>query len=229
MRSDRNLNPTLTQSGAWKQKLGDAMSQGDLAESLTDLRQMQGNQAGQIPSLSGGERNPFFLNRSGERFDDLSLISGADSEKDGRTVAIWDYDRDGFLDLAVINSNAPKLAIYQNQLAGELPGRNAVFLRLRGANTTLNATGKKSNRDGYGAVVRASVGGKVLRAEHRCGTGFAAQNSALMHLGIGTAEQIDSLTIRWPSGTVQQLGNLPAGYLVTITEGGQSSSTPYAR
>jgi len=204
------------------------MATGNLADSLSQMREIQGDQSGQISSLSGHERNPFFYNREGRRFDDLSLISGADSDRDGRAVALWDYDRDGFLDLAVVNANAPKLALYHNQLAGQPADRHCLFLRFQGANTAGASDAKKSNRDGYGCVVFAVVGGKTLRSEHHCGAGFAAQNSALMHLGIGSSDQVDSLTVRWPSGTIQSLEKIPAGSLVTLPEQAAPTIAPYA-
>jgi len=222
LRSDKNLNSSLVISSSWKKKLGDAMTDTNLGDSLGEMRQLKGDQKGQVASLSGHERNPLFFNREGEHFDNLSLISGADSDKDGRTVVLWDYNKDGFIDLAVVNSNAPKLAIYQNQLGKQLPDNHSVFIRFKGGNTSNSPTGgntKLSNRDGYGCVVLATITGSTQRAEHYCGTGFAAQNSALMHLGIGKAEKIDSLTVLWPSGTVQKLENIPAGSLVTVIEG----------
>jgi hypothetical protein len=203
------------------------MATGNLAESLSQMRKIEGDAAGKVSSLSGHERNPFFFNRQGSRFDDLSLISGADSDRDGRAVALWDYDRNGFLDLVVVNANAPRLAIYRNQLSPQLPGHHFVFLRFQGANSSNRQDVTKSNRDGYGCIVRADVAGMSLRAEHQCGAGFAAQNSAWMHLGIGPAEKIDHLTIRWPSGTVQTLADIPTGSLISCQELAEPNISSY--
>ena len=165
-----------------------------------------------ISSLSGHERNPLFLNRKGEEFEDISLISGADSDRDGRTVVLWDYNKDGFLDLAVVNANAPRLAIYENQLGKRLADRGAVMIRFSGA-------AGQSNRDGYGTVVKAKIGERVFRSEHQCGAGFAAQNAPFIHIGLGQAKVIDELTIRWSTGAVQVLSKIPAGSLLRAQEG----------
>ena len=63
----------------------------------------------QLHSFSGYERNCLFLNRAGKQFTDVSLISGLDNIADGRTFVYWDYDRDGWQDIALVNANSPLL------------------------------------------------------------------------------------------------------------------------
>ena len=65
-------------------------------------------------SHSGHERNRLFLNRAGEQFVDVSGVSGLDDAADGRSFALLDFDRDGWLDIAVVNANAPLLRLYRN-------------------------------------------------------------------------------------------------------------------
>ncbi|NIP97617.1 MAG: hypothetical protein GWO24_30970, partial [Akkermansiaceae bacterium] len=48
--------------------------------------------------------------------------------------------------------------------------------------------------------------------------GFMSCNEPLIHLGLGEATEVDGLTITWPSGTVQKVGQLGAGKLHTIEE-----------
>ena len=61
------------------------------------------------------------MNFRGGRFSDLSTLSGLDSEADGRSFVWWDYDRDGWLDIALVNANRPLLNLFRNQI-GEQPG-----------------------------------------------------------------------------------------------------------
>ena len=68
-------------------------------------------------SFSGNERNRLFLNRNGRQFVDVSGISGLDSPADGRVLVVWDYDRDGWQDFAVVNSNTPLLNVFHNEIA----------------------------------------------------------------------------------------------------------------
>jgi thiol-disulfide isomerase/thioredoxin len=178
-------------------------------------------------SLSGLERNNVFLNRGGERFDDVSGLSGFDDPADGRALALLDYDRDGWLDMAVANANAPALQLFRNQV-GEIPHprperRTMLALRLVGGNHTAEPAEGLSARDGYGARVTLAVGGATLLREHRAGEGFAAQNSAVLRIGLGDVDSVDRLRVDWPSGRVQELGPVAAGSLVTVYEDASQS------
>jgi hypothetical protein len=39
-----------------------------------------------------------------------------------------------------------------------------------------------------------------------------------VHFGLGTANTVDEIEIRWPSGTVQTLKNIPADKILPVTE-----------
>ena len=73
------------------------------------LRTRNEEQAG--ASLSGNERDHLFLNARGSSFTDIAGVAGLDDPADGRSSGILDYDRDGWLDLALVNSNAPMLEL----------------------------------------------------------------------------------------------------------------------
>ena len=171
-------------------------------------------------SLSGNERNRLFLNQSGKQFSDASLLSGLDHPGDGRSVVILDYDRDGWPDIASVNSNAPKLNLYRNRIGDRAtPGRTFIALRFEGGGEGL------SNRDGVGTKVWIEIGDRTLLRETHCGEGFAAQNSTTLLVGLGNAKEITSLRARWPSGREQTHGKLPAGQVVTLVENPDEGET----
>jgi thiol-disulfide isomerase/thioredoxin len=176
-------------------------------------------------SFSGSERNHLFLNVGGERFEDVSALSGLDSEADGRSFALLDFDRDGYQDVVLVNANAPTLELFQNRAGRVAGGNRMVALRFEGANDRAEPSPGRSNRDGYGVQVEADLGAFTLVREHRAGEGFAAQNSATMVLGIGARDRIEKLVVRWPSGTVQELVDVPAGRLLTVYEDASRSPT----
>ncbi len=186
-------------------------------------------------SLSGGEWNRFFLNLGGEAFADLSTISGMAHPGDGRSVVVWDYDHDGFQDIVSINANGPKLVWYQNALASyfhQEAGNQRHFLaiRLRGGNVSSTPSSAYSARDGYGTQLCLKVNGRQLIAESRCGEGFSAQNSRTLIIGLGSAQEVETLEVRWPSGIVQRTsGPLVAGQLLTVFENPEDSpnQTPW--
>lgn len=172
-------------------------------------------------SFSGQERNHLFLSQNGEQFKDISGISGLDHPTDGRRFAIWDYDRDGWLDVAVVNANEPRLQILRNQLGeSERATRKnrVVGFRFVGGNRS-DEPSSFSNRNGYGATLTARLDANLtITREHRCGEGFGAQNSSTVVIGIGARDGIESLKIQWPSGAVQETRYVPAGSLITIYE-----------
>ena len=50
------------------------------------------------------------------------------------------------------------------------------------------------------------------------GSGLATHGSLALEFGIGAAEVIDRLKIRWPSGTIQVLSHLQPNQIITVTE-----------
>lgn len=161
-------------------------------------------------AFSGGERNRLFRNRKAEQFDNLSGISGLDNPNDGRGFVTWDYDRDGWIDLALVNANQPLTQVYRNEIG--IGGNGAhvpapmVAVRLRGGNQGAQASSETSNRDGYGALVTVHLPGdrRVLR-ELRCGEGMASQNSSTLLIGVGDAPRVEGVTVRWPSGKITRI------------------------
>lgn len=167
-----------------------------------------------VHSLSGRERNKLFMNSAGTSFADMSSLSGLDNPADGRGFALLDYNRDGRHDIALVNANIPAFNLYRNAM--EKTG-NVIAIRFEGASHS-PAPSEGAVRDGYGALAIVQLpNGQVLKREHRCGDGFASQNSATMLVGIGESTTA-SLKVKWPSGKVFELAKVSAGNLVIARE-----------
>ena len=143
----------------------------------------------------------------GRAFEDVSRQSGDffSLRCISRGTAAGDYDNDGDLDLFVLNLDQPSILL-RNE--GGNAG-NWLMLRLRG--TT-------SNRDGIGARVTVKLGEKVLLAEAVSGSGYISQNDPRLHFGLGEATRADAITVRWPSGTIQELMDVDAGRVLVVVE-----------
>ncbi len=200
MRSDRSLG--LPQRGAFP---GIGLPGRDFADGV---------------SQSGRERNHLFANASGASFADLSGLSGLDHPADGRAAAWLDFDRDGWLDVAVVNANAPFLQLFRNQLGDRRRhgDQRFVVVRLEGANRGPEPATDRSNRDGVGARVEVVLDGARIVRERRMGEGFAAQNSADLLVGIGDRARAVSVRVHWPSGALQETAELPAGSVALFHE-----------
>lgn len=127
-----------------------------------------------------------------------------------------DVDLDGDLDLFVANwgSSDQVNRFYENMVA-DRTDRGWVALELRSGSP---------NTHGWGAKVRAMIriGGTEhwMTRWHIPTTGYGSQNELLVHFGVGGAAQVDSLTIRWPSGRTDAFGRVPVRRRLKATEGG---------
>ena len=152
----------------------------------------------------------------------MSGVSGLDSAADGRGFVLFDYDRDGWQDIALVNTNPPLLSLYRNELsatpAGQGKAGRFIALRFNGGNRSARPSREHGNRDGYGALVTLSLGESTIVREHRAGEGFGTQNSATMLIGIGDRAVVNAVSVRWPSGKVQRIERVAADTLLTVHE-----------
>ncbi len=160
---------------------------------------------------SGYERNVFYANNRDGTFSDVSGAVDLDCLEDGRSFALADFDHDGRQEVFLKNRNAPQLRVLKN-VAEELPP--SIAFRLRGI---------KSNPDAIGAavVVEAQSGRQTRMLQ--AGSGFLAQHSKDVFFGLGHTEGPVNASIRWPSGLVQQLHDLPINHRVWVEEGAEPS------
>lgn len=153
-------------------------------------------------SWAGAEPNVFFARRAG-RYYDFSGVSGIDVAEDSRAFAFTDIDGDGHVDLVLKSRLGPQVRVFQNRCG---TGRERLVISLRGS---------ASNRDGIGARVEVDGQVKWLAA----GSAYLSQHTKRLHFGLGEEGQAKMVRIQWPSGEVQELGPLAAGFHYLVTEG----------
>ena len=157
---------------------------------------------------SGYERNVFYANNRDGTFSDVSGAVDLDFLEDGRSFALADFDHDGRQEVFLKNRNAPQLRLLKN-VVDDLPP--SIAFRLRGI---------KSNPDAIGAAITVDRQTKMLQA----GSGFLSQHSKDVFFGLGEAKSPVNASIRWPSGLVQQLHDLPINHRVWVEEGAATDS-----
>jgi hypothetical protein len=157
-------------------------------------------------SLSGYEKKKLFHNEKGQVFKDEAKRHGVDSIRDGRGIAIADFDNDGRLDMFVANANGEPY-LYRNTMP--LPNHWVDF----------SLEGTKSNRTAVGAQVRLTAGGMTRLQFISGGNSFAGQSSSRVHFGLGDVAKIDQIEVRWPAGEREVFTGIACDKIQKIVEG----------
>lgn len=124
----------------------------------------------------------------------------------GRPVARLDWNRDGREDLVV--GHLQDASSLLTNTSPEVGGFLAVRL-----------VGVASNRDAIGTTVEVRCGDRLIARQLTAGDGYQASNERRLVIGLGQAEKIDQLTVRWPSGAVQHFNDLVSSQEITLVEG----------
>ncbi|MEE8486926.1 MAG: FG-GAP-like repeat-containing protein [Gemmatimonadota bacterium] len=164
------------------------------------------------PHLLVPMRDQLFWNRGGEAgFYELSAVVGDHFTRElvGRGAAFGDYDRDGDVDIIVVN-HGDSPALLRNE--GE-DGRAWIEIRLEGTESNRSAIGART-RVVAGAVVQTQVVGSQAS--------YLSHNSLVLHFGLGEARLVDTLEVLWPGGNRQIWVDIPARRAVHLVEGNQS-------
>lgn len=162
-----------------------------------------------------GQEPQLFENEGGKLRDNSENL-GEFFRKEwmARGAAYADYDNDGDLDVVVVNLNSPAVLLRND-------GHRNAWIELQlvgGMGRKPGKRGKRSNRDGLGAKVTVTSGGHTQMAERRASVGYLSQNDLRMHFGLGAAEQVERIDVRWPSGKTQTLTDVPARKLLVVEE-----------
>lgn len=161
----------------------------------------------QRDNLSAYETNSLFLNVDGTQFLDASFASQADIDSDSRSVMVGDFNGDLAPDLLVGSVGGGPLRLFLNEFP---EGNHRVEVRLRGV---------QSNRSAIGARAVAEANGNTIVRDLFAPNGFMGQGPAWLNIGVGTADRIERLTIRWPTGKQQVFEDLPVDCVIQIIEG----------
>ena len=160
------------------------------------------------------QRKLLYQNLHNGHFADVSFQAGPgiSEPSPSRGAAFGDFDNDGDIDVLVNTVNDyPQLLRCDSRL-------NHNWIKIR-------TIGTKSNRSGIGAriacVTHLPGETKPHRQidEVRSGGGYLSQNDLRVHFGLGKAEKVDEIEIRWPSGQIDTLKEVKPNQLIYVKEG----------
>ncbi|PYR92104.1 MAG: CRTAC1 family protein [Acidobacteria bacterium] len=153
------------------------------------------------------QRKLLYRNRGDGTFEDVSTRFGPvlTEPRVSRGLAMGDIDNDGRVDV-VINDLDGGPQVLHNELTS---AGNWVIVKLKGA---------APNTDAIGAVITVTTGAVRQRALIQSGTSYISQNDMRQHFGLGSAEVVDSIEVRWPDGTTTKQERVKGNQIVTITK-----------
>jgi len=162
----------------------------------------------EIDHLPSKLPNKVLRNSGGNRFLDVSESAGPGFAvpQAHRGAAFGDLNNDGRIDVVVTNQNS-RPEIFLNRS----PGSNHWLL--------VKLVGNRSNRDGLGARLKATITGRAPLYNHATtSTGLSASSDPRVHFGLGAAARLENLEIWWPSGIHQSLSDVKADQILTMRE-----------
>jgi hypothetical protein len=158
--------------------------------------------------------NIVYLNDGAGHFAAVPDAAGAQGTPKGLrdSAAVADYDRDGFVDLAVTNGRAlsPVIGDGDDQIWRNAANDNHWL--------EIDLEGSLSNRDAIGTRVELYAGGVTQVREVGCDMHLFSQNHRRVHFGLGKDVRVDRLRIYWPSGTIDDLTDFEGDRVLHIVE-----------
>jgi hypothetical protein len=188
--------------------------------------------------------NSLLLNNQAEKFLDSEFILGMEPRKDGRTktpwfdldcggadqgnpfcgkqtasfrvmanlgtrsAAIFDLDNDGDLDI-VTNEFNSEPQVFVSNLSDK---KKIQYIKI-------HLTGRKSNREGLGAIVTVSAAGISHTKCNDGKSGYLSQSDLPLYFGLGDAKEIEKIEVIWPSGKKQVIEKPAINTTLNIDEG----------
>ena len=179
----------------------------------SDIVQINGHVYPEIDKYNFGEtfKNPrlVYKNLGNGRFKDVSseMGPGITAKYSSRGAAFGDYDNDGGMDMVILNMNE------RPSLLHNVGGNKKNWIKLK-------LLGTKCNRTAIGARVRVITGKHIQMDEVSSGTSVMSQNDLRLHFGVGNAETIDAIEVKWPTTQkVERFTQVKANQILTIREG----------
>ena len=140
------------------------------------------------------------------KFAEVAQALGIDGIEDARGFVASDFDHDGDVDL-IVNNYRSRAHYYVNQFTGD---NNFIAVK---------AQGTTSNRDAVGAEITVVIGDQRLMRLVGAGHAYTGQFSLEQTIGVGQAEKIDNVEVRWPDGQSELFGPQGVNERITLVQG----------
>lgn len=162
-----------------------------------------------------------FINQADGTFVEQASVWGLVQASEGIGVTCLDYDRDGDIDMVLVDqSDTPQF--FENQ-TGHGSGSRFLSVRLVGAAPNTEALGAR-------VMVSADVGNgrgvQVMQRASQANSNFNSQNLPDLHFGVGHASVISELTVVWPGGDELVCQDIPVNQFLVIDQRDGGTACP---
>jgi hypothetical protein len=131
---------------------------------------------------------------------------GITARYSSRGAAFGDYDNDGGMDMLILNMNEPPSLLHN------VGGNKQNWIKLK-------LVGTKCNCTAIGARARVITSKHIQMDEVHSGTSVMSQSDLRLHFGVGTAETIDAIEVKWPTTQkVERFTQVKVNQILTIKE-----------
>ena len=158
-----------------------------------------------VPRASGGQRFELLANPGGDI--ELPIASA-------RAAAFGDIDNDGGMDVVIVNRDGPAHLLHNLRTA------NGNWISFR----PVTAAGA----DAFESTVSIEVHGRRMSRPIRTAHSYLAASDPRAHFGLGSADAVSTVEVRWPDGEVEEFGSLEVGRVWELRQGAgtaQASAT----
>lgn len=161
------------------------------------------SQADEFGAFSSDASRAFVSDGQG-RFVEMASELDLDDTDSGRGIVCADFDNDGDVDILQLHTRIVSGAtLWRN----DSQGNNYLAVKLKG---------EAPNTGAVGARILIRADGEDQMREVVLGSNYLSHNPTDQYFGLGSAANIETLTVEWPDGSETLMQNVDANQRLTI-------------